>query len=123
MKELQQFAKQYHQEMNWEISNETYEQSKASLLQNYMLLTTEVAEVAEELRKAFTIAHKKIEAGADPEEAFTWAKQEVKEDISKEFADCLAYMLKFVNYFEIDLEDSFYKKMAEVKQRKHNKYA
>lgn len=49
MKAIQIFANQYQKEMGWEISEESYAKSRDSLLNNYMLLTTEVAEVAEEL--------------------------------------------------------------------------
>ncbi|MEH7749471.1 hypothetical protein V7659_31370, partial [Neobacillus drentensis] len=63
MKELQKFAKGYHEEMNWEINKDNYERTRASLLNNYMLLTTEVAEVAEELRKAFNLANSYISKG------------------------------------------------------------
>ena len=44
MKEIQTFAKQYQKEMGWEISEESFTMSRDSLLNNYMLLTTEVAE-------------------------------------------------------------------------------
>jgi NTP pyrophosphatase (non-canonical NTP hydrolase) len=117
MKDLQAFAKQYHKEMGWEINSENFEKSRASLLNNYMLLTTEIAEVAEEMRKSFNLTMASIQNGMDEEEAFKHAKKQIKEDIGKELADCLAYMLKFYNYFDIDLEESFYVKMAEVKSR------
>ncbi|WP_160725332.1 MazG nucleotide pyrophosphohydrolase domain-containing protein [Bacillus sp. USDA818B3_A] len=119
MKEMQKFLKKYHEEMNWEINNESYETTRASLLNNYMLLTTEVAEVAEELRKAFNFTNSNILNGMDESEAFDLAKENAKDELGKELADCLAYIIKFANYFEIDLEESFYKKMDEVKNRKN----
>ncbi|QDP39471.1 MazG nucleotide pyrophosphohydrolase domain-containing protein [Radiobacillus deserti] len=119
MKELQAFAKNYQAEMNWEISTDNYERTRASLLNNYMLLTTEVAEVAEELRKAFNHTNTLINNGMDEREAFEAAKDAVREDIGKELADCIAYITKFANYFEVDLEDSFYQKMEEVRNRKN----
>jgi NTP pyrophosphatase (non-canonical NTP hydrolase) len=119
MKELQTFAKQYQKEMGWEISEESYAESRASLLNNYMLLTTEVAEVAEELRKAFNLTASNVENGMDEEQAFELAKNQIKENVGKELSDCLAYMLKFYNYFGIDAEESFYAKMEEVKHRKN----
>jgi len=119
VKELQKFAKVYHEEMNWEINKDNYERTRASLLNNYMLLTTEVAEVAEELRKAFNMTNSHISKGKDEKEAFNLAKESIKEDLGKEFADCLAYIIKMANYFEIDLEESFYSKMDEVKNRKN----
>lgn len=82
-----------------------------------MLLTTEMAEVAEELRKAFNITYHSIQNGVEEKQAFEEAKALVKENIGKELADCLAYLMKFYNYFEIDAEESFYQKMEEVKNR------
>lgn len=119
MKDIQAFAKQYHKDMGWEISAESYRESRASLLNNYMLLTTEVAEVAEEFRKAFNMTAAFVQEGVQEEEAFIMAKHQIKEDLGKELADCLAYMLKFYNFFGIDLEESFYAKMEEVKNRKN----
>ena len=119
MKEIQTFAKQYQEELGWEITRESYTKSRESLLNNYMLLTTEVAEVAEELRKAFNLTASYVEDGMDEEQAFELAKNQIKEDVGKELSYCLAYMLKFYNYFGIDVEDSFYAKMAEVKNRKN----
>lgn len=119
MKDIQNFAKQYQKEMGWEITDESYAKSRDSLLNNYMLLTTEVAEVAEELRKAFNLTYSYNQEGMDEEQAFELAKNQIKENISKELSDCLAYMLKFYNFFGIDAEESFYQKMDEVKNRKN----
>ena len=119
MKELQEFSKIYQKNMNWEIKNGGYETTKTSLLNNYMLLTTEVAEIAEELRKAFNLANTFINEGMDEEQAFEIAKDSIKKELGKELADCLAYITKFANYFNIDLEESFYAKMNEIKNRKN----
>lgn len=119
MKNVQEFAKQFQKEMNWEISQENYQQSRASLLNNYMLLTTEVAEVAEEFRKAFNLTHSLIQEGMDENEAFQLAREKIKEDLGKELGDCLAYIFKFANFFELDVEESFYTKMEEVKCRRN----
>lgn len=120
MKELQAYTKDYQKEMGWEINSDNYAKSRESLLNNYLLLTTEVAEVAEELRKAFNFTQSKVQEGMDEDEAFLIAKENIKQDIGKELADCLAYLLKFYNYFDIDLEESFYEKMLEVRVRKNN---
>ena len=119
MKEIQEFIKQYQLDMGWEISEESYEKTKASLLNNYMLLTTEIAEVAEELRRAFNLTAAYTQEGMDELKAFQLAKDQIRENLGKELADCLAYMLKFYNFFDIDLETSFYAKMEEVKNRKN----
>lgn len=121
MRELQEFTKGYQRELNWHIDEENYQKSQESLLQNYMLLTTEVAEVAEEFRKAFNFVHRETENGMNPDQAFAIAKLSIKEDLGKEISDCLAYLCKFANFFEIDMEDSFYEKMAEVKERQNKK--
>ena len=123
MKDLQSFSKTYQAEMGWGISDESYEKSRASLLNNYMLLTTEVAEVAEELRKAFNQTNECIANGMDEESSFKIAKESIKDELGKELADCLAYMLKISNFFDIDLESSFYLKMEEVKNRKNKDIA
>nr|WP_316047205.1 hypothetical protein [Planococcus glaciei] len=65
MKEAQAFAKQYQKEMGWSIEDGDYEKNRASLLNNYMLLTTEVAEIAEELRKAFNLTYNYVQSGMD----------------------------------------------------------
>jgi NTP pyrophosphatase (non-canonical NTP hydrolase) len=119
MKEVQAFSKEFQKEMGWEIDEENYQTSRNSLLNNYMLLTTEVAEVAEELRKTFNMTYKDIQNGMDEEQAFQKAKESIAEDIGKELADCVAYIMKFANYFKIDLEESFYEKMEEVRNRKN----
>lgn len=119
LKELQAYTKEYQKEMGWEINKENYAKSRESLLNNYLLLTTEVAEVAEELRNAFNLTQMKVKEGMGEEEAFVAAKESIKKDIGKELADCLAYLLKFYNYFDIDLEDSFYEKMQEVRGRRN----
>lgn len=122
MKDIQTFAKQYQKDMGWDITEESYASSRDSLLNNYLLLTTEVAEVAEELRKAFNLTASYVKNGMDEEKAFELAKNQIKEDIGKELSDCLAYMLKFYNYFGIDLEENFYTKMAEVKNRRNKDF-
>jgi NTP pyrophosphatase (non-canonical NTP hydrolase) len=119
MKEIQTFAKKFQEEMGWEITDESYAKSRDSLLNNYMLLTTEVAEVAEELRKSFNLTASYVENGMEEEQAFELAKNQIKENIGKELSDCLAYMLKFYNYFGIDVEESFYAKLEEVKNRRN----
>lgn len=119
MKDMQNFTKEFQQGMGWDINRDSYPETRTSLLGNYMLLTTEVAEVAEELRKAFNRTQHLVGEGMEEGAAFQLAAEEIKEDIGKELADCLAYMLKFANFFEIDLEQSFYAKMEEVKNRKN----
>jgi NTP pyrophosphatase (non-canonical NTP hydrolase) len=118
VKDIQEFLKEFQKEMNWEISDKNYKESRSSILNNYMLLTTEVSEVAEEFRSIFNKTSKLIiEEGLNEELAFKLAKETYKENIGKELSDCIAYIVKFANYLEIDLQDSFYTKMNEVKHR------
>ncbi len=118
MRDTQEFLKVFQKEMNWEISDRSYQEARSSLLNNYMLLTTEVGEVAEEFRAIFNKTDKLVnEMGLSEEEAFKLAKETYKENIGKEIADCIAYLIKFANYLEIDVEDSFYNKMDEIKSR------
>lgn len=119
MKELQKFSKDFQKELNWAINDNSYDLSRASLLNNYMLLTTEVAEVAEELRTNFNLTNKYINQGVNPEAAFVLATKDMKDNLADELADCLAYLLKFSNFFDIDMEEAFYKKMKEVKVREN----
>ena len=118
VKDIQEFLKEFQKEMNWEISDKNYKESRSSILNNYMLLTTEVSEVAEEFRSIFNKTSKLIkEEGLNEELAFKLAKEKYKENIGKELSDCVAYIVKFANYLEIDLQDSFYSKMNEIKLR------
>ena len=75
MKELQAYTKYYQKEMGWEINSDNYAKSRESLLNNYLLLTTEVAEVAEELRKAFNLTQSKVQEGMDEDDAFLSPKK------------------------------------------------
>jgi NTP pyrophosphatase (non-canonical NTP hydrolase) len=120
MKKMQSFAQEFQSKMGWEIKTLNYDASRASLLNNYMLLTTEVAEVAEELRKLFNLTHKYIGQGMEESKAFELAKDEFRNNIGAELADCIAYICKFANFFGCDLEDEFYKKM-EIVQYRQNK--
>ncbi|MFC7686074.1 hypothetical protein [Ureibacillus sp. GCM10028918] len=118
MRDIQAFLSNFQKEMNWEISDDNYKESKASILHNYMLLTTEVSEVAEEFRAIFNKTYKlAVDEGMDEDRAFEMAKSVHKENIGKELSDCIAYLVKFANYLDIDLEESFYQKMEEIKLR------
>ncbi|WP_099157854.1 MazG nucleotide pyrophosphohydrolase domain-containing protein [Virgibacillus ndiopensis] len=120
MKDVQDFLKNFQKEMNWDIKGNNYQESRSSMLNNYMLLTTEVGEVAEEFRSIFNNTTKLAEDNnISEEEAFKLAKNINKEKIGKELSDCIAYIIKFANYLEIDLDESFYNKMYEVKMRRN----
>jgi hypothetical protein len=40
MKDIQAFAKQYQKELGWDISTDSYQESRESLLHNYLLFST-----------------------------------------------------------------------------------
>ncbi|MEK4164862.1 hypothetical protein [Bacillus sp. FSL W8-0672] len=84
---------------------------------NHMLLSTEVAEIAELLRELFTTTNEKKIEGLAEIEAFKYAKGKISDDLGKEISDCVAYLCKLANFFERDIEKDFYDKMEEVKQR------
>jgi NTP pyrophosphatase (non-canonical NTP hydrolase) len=116
VKETQEYLKKFQREMNWEITDNDFKETRTSLLNNYMLLTTEVSEIAEEFRAMFNTTRKTSEEMGE-DSAFQLAKADYKENIGKEIVDCIAYLVKFANYFEIDLEETFHKKMEEIKNR------
>lgn len=87
-KELEDFQL----ERGWEINKESADKSTESLLLNHLLLTTEIAEIAEELRRMLNRAYDMKEEGVEGEKAFQLAKEEVAEDIGKEIADSIAYL-------------------------------
>jgi NTP pyrophosphatase (non-canonical NTP hydrolase) len=115
VKELQSFMKEYQLKHNWQIKDNNYKVSKESLLMNHMLLTTEVAEIAEEFRKLFKIVEENKNTCI--EDSYKIAKKQIQEDLGREIADCIAYLIKFANHFDINMEESFYKKMKEIDKR------
>jgi len=119
MKEMQLYMEKFQKELNWQIQGESYEELKLSLLSNYMLLTTEVGEVAEELRELFSETQKNI-SNDNIEDTFALLKGKYKENIGDEISDCIAYLVKIAIFFNIDLEDAFYSKMDVVKNRMNN---
>jgi hypothetical protein len=82
-----------------------------------MLLTTEIAEIAEELRKMMNLEYELIHEGMEKEEAFRLAKQEISEDIGKEIADSIAYLCKFATFFERNIEKDVMNKLQEINNR------
>ncbi|KAA0546958.1 hypothetical protein FZW96_13295 [Bacillus sp. BGMRC 2118] len=116
MKKEQEFLKKFQRDMNWGISDDSFQESRTDLLNNYMLLTTEVSEIAEEFRAMFNQTYRTCNKIGE-QKAFEQAKLAYKENIGKEIVDCMAYLIKFANYLEIDVETAFYHKMDEVKSR------
>jgi NTP pyrophosphatase (non-canonical NTP hydrolase) len=118
MKKLHNELEAFQLEKGWEISRENSEKSIESLLLNHMLLTTEIAEIAEELRKLMNLSFEMREEGIDKEHAFLLAKSEVADDIGKEIADSIAYLCKFATFFGRDIEEDVHNKLHEINNRK-----
>ncbi|MDR7071806.1 hypothetical protein [Fictibacillus barbaricus] len=117
MKNIHEELERFQKEKGWEISTENAGQSRESLLLNHMLLTTEIAEIAEELRKMMNLEYELIHEGMEKEEAFRLAKQEISEDIGKEIADSIAYLCKFATFFERNIEEDMMNKLQEINNR------
>ena len=84
------------------------------LLLNMVLLTAEIGEVAEVLRK---IRRRVRQAQREPSPSEEQAVMEAalsehREDLGQELADCIAYIFKLANYTGIDLQEAYIKKMA-----------
>ncbi len=83
---------------------------------NMMLLSGEVGEVAQVLKKVhFMITPQRNDEGnvKSLEEALI----EQRENIGQELADCLAYILKLANYTGVNLQEAYLKKMKKNLER------
>ncbi|WP_227793256.1 hypothetical protein [Paenibacillus guangzhouensis] len=101
--------------MGWDkVDRDDFQSSKEFLLYIHMLLTTEVAE---EFRTILYRTKDLTETGLDQNAAFRQAKQEVRANLGKELADCLAYLCKLANYFDYDLEDELHAKLEEIRRK------
>ena len=77
---------------------------------NMMLLSGEVGEVAQALKKVhhMTLPERNNNGNAKTlEEALAIQREE----IGQELADCLAYLFKLANYTGVDLQEAYLKKM------------
>ena len=102
MNELQKEYAQFVKEMDFDqFDKKDYRGHREFLLYTHMLLTTEVAEVAEEFRTLFKRTDEHMREGVNSQLAFALAKEEVRENLGKELADCLAYLCKLANYFQV----------------------
>ncbi|MBN3554789.1 hypothetical protein JYA63_10970 [Fictibacillus nanhaiensis] len=117
MKRIHKELEEFQLQKGWEISQESAEKSTESLLLNHLLLTTEIAEIAEELRRMLNRAYDMKEEGVEGERAFQLAKEEVAEDIGKEIADSIAYLFKFATFFQRDIEGDIKNKLNEINAR------
>ena len=81
------------------------------LMWNMILLTGEVGEVANELKKVqWRISLLQEEMEAEPARAAALA--EYRQELGYELADCLAYIFKLANNAGVDLEAAYLTKMA-----------
>lgn len=119
MKHVQELYQQFQEEMGWSHNDRRneFQHSKEFLLYIHMLLTTEVAEVAEEFRALFYRTEQLKKEGVSEHEAYAQAKEEIRENLGKELADCLAYLCKLANFFDFNLEDELRNKLDEIRMR------
>src|SRR5947207_2027322 len=82
------------------------------ILFNMVLLSGEVGEVAQVLKKIRRQANL-LRHEQEPGEAMSTALSQYREDLGEELADCLAYIFKLANYAGIDLQEAYLKKMGE----------
>lgn len=82
----------------------------ADLFFNMVLLSGEVGELAQELKKLHYMVSpdSNEENEAMPLDA---ALKELRENLGQELADCLAYIFKLANYTGVDLQEAYLKKM------------
>ena len=81
-----------------------------------MLLSGEIGEVAQELKKVhFMVSPDRNEEGEAV--SLEVALQAQRENIGQELADCLAYIFKLANYTGVDLQEAYLKKMRKNVER------
>jgi NTP pyrophosphatase (non-canonical NTP hydrolase) len=118
MNRAQSLYQAFQEEMGWDHKErDDYQTSKEFLLYIHLLLTTEVAEVAEEFRRMINRTKQLAAQGTELNEAYKEAKREIRADLGKELADCLAYLCKLANFFDFDLEEELAHKLDEVRRR------
>ena len=89
------------------------------ILFNMVLLSGEVGEVAQVLKKIRKQANLlRDEQEQEPDEAMSTAITQFREELGQELADCLAYIFKLANYAGIDLQEAYVKKMGENVNRR-----
>lgn len=83
---------------------------------NMMLLSGEVGEVAQVLKKVhFMITPQR--SGEDQVKTLEEALTMQREEIGQELADCLAYIIKLANYTGVDLQAAYLQKMRKNLER------
>ncbi|MFN2137451.1 MAG: deoxynucleoside kinase [Candidatus Promineifilaceae bacterium] len=78
---------------------------------NYILLTEELGEIAQELAKIWRAGRRLETSGRPAAEAHAEALAQYRGQLREELADLLAYTLKLANYAGIDLEKAYLEKM------------
>ena len=96
---------QFHQQLD------AHKQFDPDLFFNYILLTSELGETANELIKIWDEARTLMANGRSPEEARQTAVLAHRDTLAEELADLLAYTIKLANYTGIDLEQAYRDKM------------
>jgi len=100
IRDFQAFHRWMDEQKGWE----------KNLMLNMVLLTGEVGEVANEIKKLHWRASL-LAQEMGPEAAQASAEAEYRGDLGAELADCLAYLFKIANNAGIDLEEAYLTKM------------
>lgn len=93
--ELQKYMKKVCSERGWDGN---------SHLEIFLLFSEEVGELAKAIRENDKLFHETEESR---EEA---GKTKRRYNLEEEFADVLGYLMNLANYFDVDLEEAFWKK-------------
>ena len=80
---------------------------------NMMLLSGEIGEVAQVLKKVHFLMSRNDGEAVKLEDALA----AYRDNIGQELADCLAYILKIANYTGVDLQQAYVKKMERNTER------
>ena len=83
---------------------------------NMMLLSGEVGEVAQVLKKVHHMMTPERNEDGNAK-TLEGALAEQRENIGQELADCLAYILKLANYTGVDLQEAYLQKMEKNLER------
>lgn len=100
LREMQMHIKEVCEKRGWDKNNH---------LEIFLLLSEEVGELANVIRKITSLHTQKSD---NPEE--------LKKMLEEEFADVLNYLLDLANYFDVDLQKAFVEKDQKNAQRTWN---
>ncbi len=92
LKDLQQYQTDLCKERGWDDSDE---------LEVFLLFSEEIGELAKAIRNKKKLY---VEKGKE--------RPNAQQELEREFADVLGYLLELANHFDVDLEEAFKEKEA-----------